>query len=493
MKTKKQLPPKALGVVVIVLFLLVGWVAFQKEAVHTFLFTQFDETIEAEFGGRAKLIDDSLTYVHQVKLDGVIVGKVIGIEETDRGTMLATLRVDRGTRAKLGSAPTAAIRPTLVTDGVQNVLLSTGGQRGVEFTEDRIPLERTQLPVALDDVLTAVSSDAAVKGIRSFIDRSDATLAQGGGQAIRGLVSDAPQTLRPAGVVLSAFRGTQPDVDLNRLVVGFEHIAAAMNKQPGQFSRIVRDLDATTTALGDSGRPLSQALSTGDETLRVTRAGMADLRPALDRLRVTAEDFQPSARSLDGFLQEFQPTLHRARPVFDDLRGVLKDLRPTLRDLDPIMDKGDHALDGLKGPVFDRVNGPIKDRLYSPLKGENEYSNSASDFPFYQEIGYLFSDASSVWQHYDSNNAIARLEAGGGGQTFGGTKFPSTVEQYMEAYGLQRPVGPQEQHRKDIPKQDQRAPDRPPFTALAPKSGSGDHADEKKLPSMLKSPLGGDR
>jgi phospholipid/cholesterol/gamma-HCH transport system substrate-binding protein len=489
MTTKREFSPKVLGVVVLVLFLLVGWVAFQKEKVHTLLFTQGDETIEAEFAERAKLISDDLTYVHQVKLNGVIIGKVVGIEETDRNTMIATLRVEDGTRAKLGTAPTATIRPTLVTDGVQNVLLESGGERGATYTEERIPLDRTRLPVALDDVLGTVSSDAAVAGTRAFIDRTDATLAQGGGEAVRQLVTDAPATLQPAGVVLDAFRGTEPKTDLNRVVVGLQSIAAAVNKQPGQFSRIVRDLDATSTALGNSGAPLAAALRTGNDTLRVTRAGMADLRPTLEKLRVTAEDFQPSARALDDALEDFEPVLDRARPVFDDLRDVLGDLRPILHDLDPIMEKGDHALDGLKGPVFDRVNGPIRDRLYSPLKGENEYQNSASAFPFYQEIGYLFSDANSVWQHYDANNAIARLEAGGGGQTIGGTKFPSSIEQYLEAYGLQKPIGPQEQHRREIPQKDQRKPDRPPFTGFAPQSAPATNP----LNNLLKSPTGGNR
>lgn len=493
MTTRTKFSPKVLGVVVIVLFLLVGWVAFQKEAVHTFLFTQGDENIEAEFGERAKLIADDLTYVHQVKLNGVIIGKVVNIEETDRNTMIATLRVEDGTRAKLGTAPTATIRPTLVTDGVQNVLLESGGERGATYTEERIPLDRTRLPVALDDVLGTISSDDAVKGVRSFIDRSDATLAQGGGEAVRQLVTDAPATLRPAGTVLGAFRGTEPKTDLNRVVVGLQSIAAAVNKQPGQFSRIVRDLDATTTALGQSGAPLAAALRTGNETLRVTRAGMADLRPALERLRVTAEDFRPSARALDSALEDFEPVLDEARPVFDDLREVLDDLRPVLHDLDPIMEKGDHALDGLKGPVFDRVNGPIRDRLYSPLKGENEYSNSASAFPFYQEIGYLFSDANSVWQHYDGNNAVARLEAGAGGQNVGGTKFPSTIEQYLEAYGLGKPIGPDEQHRREIPQKDQRKPNRPPFTPFNSDKAPAGAPAANPLNNLLKAPTGGNR
>jgi phospholipid/cholesterol/gamma-HCH transport system substrate-binding protein len=494
MKQRAQkFSPKVLGVLVIVLFLLVGWAAFQKEAIAS-AFWFNSETIKAEFGGRAKLIADDLTYVHQVKFNGVIVGKVHNIEETDNGTMIATLLVEKGTREKLGTAPTAEIRPTLVTDGVQNVLLYSGGAQGQPFTEDRIPLERTKLPVALDDVLTAISSKDAIKGVRTFISRTDATLKQGGGDAVRGFVSDAPLTLQPAGVVLNAFRGTESQTDLTRLVDGFEHLAEAMNRNNGQFSAIVRDLDTTTGALAAGSRPLSESISTGPETLRVTRAGMADLRPALDKLKVTSEDFRPSARELDDFLDEFGPALKKARPPFNDLRDVLKDLRPVLHDLVPTMDRGDEALQDVKGVVFDRLNGPIKDELYSPLKMQDkEYKGSNSPYPFYADIGYFLSNSASVWQHYDSNQAIARLEAGGNGQTVGGTKFPKTFEEYLEDFGLQRPIGPNPDNGPlPTPSTKNLVPDNAGDLPKIPAAGPAAPANPL-LPKLLKSPLGGNK
>jgi phospholipid/cholesterol/gamma-HCH transport system substrate-binding protein len=487
----KKLSPRVLGVGVIVLFLLVGWAAFQKEAIGSAFWFK-SESVKAEFGNRAKLIADDLTYVHQVKLNGVIVGKVHNIEETDHGTMIVTLLVEKGTRAKLGTAPTAEIRPTLVTDGVQNVLLYTGGQEHQPYTDDLIPLSRTKLPVYLDDVLNSLSSKAAIKGVGTFIRQTDATLKQGGSDAVRSLVDTAPDTLRPAGVVLNAFRGTEPGTDLTRLVTGFEGFAEAMNRNNGQFSSIVRDLDITTAALASGARPLSQAIATGPETLRVTRAGMADLRPALDKLRVTSEDFRPSARELNKFLNEFAPTLHRARPVFGDLRDVVDDLRPTLHDLVPVMDKGARALDDTEGPVFDRINGSIHHELYSPLKiNEGEYKGANSPYKLYEDIGYFLYDASSVWQHYDPNQAVARLEAGGGGQSVGGTKFPKSVEEYMEAFGLQRPIGPN-QTQGFFPKPS--TENRVPGGNATPEGPINPPAQDNLLmPQMLKAPQGGSK
>lgn len=439
----RRLSPKILGTLVLVLFLAVGWAAFQKERLSTW-FTVGHETIQAEFAGRAKLIGHDLTYVHSVKLNGVVIGKVTTIEETPRGTMLASMQVDPGTREKLGSAPTAFLRPTLVTDGVQYLGLRTGGDLGKTFVGDVIPLERTQLPVYLDDVLLTLSGEDAKQGLRSTIGQTDATLRQGGADAIHALVADAPAALNPAGVVLGAFRGTNPDTDLTKLVTGLHSISAAMNRQQGQFSSTLASLDRTTTALAAGSGSLASAISGAPETLRVTRAGMDDLRPALARLRTTSEEFRPSARELDEFLHEFGPVAHRARPVFDDLRQVMHDARPLLDQLVPAADVGNDVLDDIKGPVLDRVNGPIKDRIYAPFVGKNEYHGGSVDIPTYKELGYLISASSNVFKHYDANNAIGRLEAGAGGNSIGGTKFPHSLEQYLEMFGMQQPLGPNE-------------------------------------------------
>ncbi|HEY4007194.1 MAG TPA: mammalian cell entry protein [Pseudonocardia sp.] len=436
-----KVSPRAWGALVLVLFLLVGWAAFQKERLAT-LFTFGDETIQAEFANRAKLIGDELTYDDTVKLNGVVIGKVTTIEETPRGTMLASLLVDPGTRAKLGSAPTAFIRPTLVTDGVEYLGLQTGGIPDHPFTDPVIPLERTSLPVSLDDVLTALSGDQARQGIRSLIGQTDATLRQGGNDALRGLATDGPATLRPAGVVLSAVRGTNPDSDLDKLVQGLESVSEALNEQNGQFESTVRSLNLTTSALGVGAPPLAAAINVGPQTLQVARAGLADLKPTLGKLQQTSQDFRPAARELDSFLQEFGPVLHRTRPVVADLRDVLRDARPLVRELVPTADIGNQTLEDIKGPVFDRINGPIRDRLYAPIKGRNEYKGGSVPFPTYKELGYLISGSSNVWKHYDSNTAVARLEAGAGGQSVGGTKFPLSLEEYLESFGLQQPAGP---------------------------------------------------
>ena len=440
-KGRSKLSPKALGALTLVLFLLAGWAAFQKERIGTWL-TFGHESFAAEFPNRAKLIGDDLTYDHTVKLNGVIVGKVTTIDETDRGTMIAHVLVDPGTRKALGSTPSAFIQPTLVTDGVQFLGLQTGGDPNQPFTGDLIPMERTKLPVYLDDVLQAISSKDAIKGVRATINDSNDTL-HASADSIHQLVASGQQDLEPAGVVLDSFRGTNKDSDLTRLVQSLESASSAFNQQQGQFSSTVHGLKTSFAALSAGSNSLSQAIAIGPDTLRTSRAGLDDLRPTLEKLRVTSDDFRPSARKLDDFLQEFGPVIHRHVKTFDDLKDVMHDARPIFDHLEPVAENGAEVLDDIKGPVLKRVNGPIKDRLYSPWVGKDEYKGSSSDgHTLTDTIAYLFSVSSNVWKHYDSNNALARLEAGGGGQSIGGSGFPPSAEEAAEMFGLQQPVGP---------------------------------------------------
>lgn len=436
-----RISPRLLGYLVLGLFLMIGLIAFQKERVDSF-FSLGDETIHAEFAGRSKVIGDDLTYDDTVKLNGVVVGKVTTIEQTPRGTMIVGLLVQRGTRAKLGSEPSAFIDPTLVTDGVQYVGLRTGGDPDRRFTSDLIPASHTTMPVYLDDVLKDLSPARSQAGVRAAVGQTEATLRQGGSDAVRDLVTDSPANLTPAGAVLTAFRGTNPDSDLNNLVTGLESVSSALNQQQGQLSSTVRSLNLTSQALAQGSPALSRTIAMGPDTLRETRAGLADLRPTLDKLDRTSQDFRPSARALDDVLSDLGPTLHRARPVFGDLRAVVHDARPLFERLPDTSRVGVRTLDDIKGPVLDRVNGPIKDRIYAPFVGKNEYKGGSSPIPTYKELGYFISAFSNVFKHYDANGALARLEAGAGANSLTGTKFPMSLEQYLEKLGLQQPAGP---------------------------------------------------
>lgn len=440
-KSRRDTPltPKKLGAVGAAIAGAIVLASFHQDEIASMVTAS--ETVTVEFPRQYKVVWDS-PYTSEVKIAGVIVGKVGEVDRTKPSTALVTLEVEPGTRAKLGSAPTAAIAAKLVVGGNYYVDLFPGG--GGQFGGETIPPERTRLPVELEDVLGSISTPDAIKGVQSAVGQTTKTLQQGGRDALRDLVAHAPPTLRPAGVVLGSFRGTQPDTDLTTLVSGFESTASAFNLEQDRVKRIITGLDDTTAALAAGSKPLADSFATGRDTLRVTRAGLADLQPTLDELTITATEFRDSARELDPFLRKLNPALEDAEPAMEDLREVVEDARPLVHRLVPAVSEADDVLDDLQGPALDGLNGIVQKVLYSPYKGTDAFEGSGADRPMYKEIGYLMSDIGSVMANHDGNVALARLHASGGARTFGGQNNPMSLEQFMEAISKPQYKGPNE-------------------------------------------------
>lgn len=426
---------KTIGIAVLLVILVVGIVAFQRDKVTTFV--QYPETVQAEFARGYKLEN----YTSDVRVADVKVGKVTEVEETEHGTVLVTMGVDEAAAGTLGESPRAAIRPTTLLGGVYYVALTPGGGQG-EPTE-QIPVERTNIPVELGETLSALTPPAR-EGVQSSIGQLDATLREGGTEAARRLVREAPQTLGPAGNVLDAARGTRPDHDLTGAVSGLHRTGEVLTRTNGQLDAIFTDLNRSSTSLAAGRKPLAESLSTMPDTLRTARAGLGDLQGTLDRLTETATPLIPTVERLDSLLADLDPVLVRTRPVVNDARALVHEARPLVQGLLPTADHATQNLDNVGGPVLDRVNGPIKDLVLAPWKGTGAYEGGGNDHRFYEEVGYLGVHGAKVFQTHDSNGAQGRLMAGVGTQTIGGGAFPMTLERYLETLGLNGPAGPQE-------------------------------------------------
>ncbi|SBW22844.1 MlaD family protein [Protofrankia symbiont of Coriaria ruscifolia] len=435
---------RTLGVLVLLTLILVGVAAFNRNRITVTLSS--GDTIKAEFARAYKLEP----YRSVVKVAGVKVGEVTGVDITERHTSVVSMKVDDGILGKLGEQPSAAVRPTLLVGGLYYVELSHGGAGSAFDADHPIPLERTTTPVELDHVLTALTPDAQ-KAMQNTVGQLDATLQHGGRQELRELLNDAPGSLGPAGVVLDAARGTRPETDLTGLVTGLQQTASALTSKEGQLASIIDSLTTTSAALADERRPLAQAVATGPETLRTTRAGLADLDGTLQRLTTTAQAFRPAARQLDPLLAQLDPVLERTLPVVSDLRILLQDARPLVDRLMPTAQNATGVLTDVRGPVLDRLNGPIKDMVLSPWHGTGMYQGGGNDHLFYQETGYLLSHFDEVWKFHDSNGAAGRLMAGVGMNIPGGSATLMPLEEYLESLGLQQPVGPQEGTRQGAP------------------------------------------
>jgi phospholipid/cholesterol/gamma-HCH transport system substrate-binding protein len=428
---------RGIGLLLVVLAVVAIYAVYHKQQIAATL--KFGNTITAVFTQSYKLDP----YHDDVKLAGVVVGTVTGADyDQQSSTSTVSMKLDTGVLDKLGTAPSAYIRPTLVLGGKYYVDLIPGGNRG-RFDGGQIPVQRTRIPVELDRVLSSLTAPA-LTGIQTSIRQLDGTLRAQGKEALRGLVNDAPSTLGPASQVLRGAEGTDPDHDLTAVVSGFDNVSRAFTRNDAQVARITDALKDTTAALAAESGAVRSAAAKGPDTLRATRAGLLDLQPTLRKLAVTADSFRPSAQELDPFLAKLDPVLRDTRPLVSDLKPLLVDLRPTVHDLNPTADKATDALDDLRGPVLDRINGPIRQTVFAPFHGTAPYNNGgAGEIPLFHEIGYLLTALDGSFQYKDANGGAARLEAGIARNSLGGSAFPRTAEEQLEQLGLQQPKGPQ--------------------------------------------------
>jgi len=427
---------KTTGALVLLFLLIFSLFAFNRPRVETTLSS--GEGLRAEFSQAYKLVP----YQSVVKLAGVEVGTVTGFERTGSNHAVVEMKLDDGTREKLGTTPGANVRPTLVLGGTYYVELVRGGKAGSVAEDSTIPVDRTRVPVELDKVLSAITPDAA-DAVHGTVRSLDRTFDKRGRNEVQRFLSTAPRTLDPAADVLAGLRGTNPETDLTRLVTGLRNTAAAMNQNKGQLGSILDDLGTASQALADNRGALAQTVADGPQTLRVTKAGLADLDSTLDRLHTTADSFRPAARALDPLLAELGPVLKTARPVIADARVVARDARPLVQDLVPTAENAMGLLDDVSGPVLGRLNGPVKKAVLSPWHGTGLYEGGGNDHLLYEEAGYLLSDTADVFKFHDKNGAMGRLMAGFGLSTPGGIVGKS-FEEYLEMMGFLLPKGPQE-------------------------------------------------
>lgn len=387
-----------IGAAFLVFSALIGWAAFNKIEVKQW-FTP-SSTIKANFASQNVIVP----YYSKVKVNFVPVGLVTAVDKQDDGTALITMEVDTDIPGKLGTAPTATIRPTTLLGGNYFVDLKPGGDPG-EF-HDVIPVAHTTLPVELDKLLRSFQPDALV-ATRGFVKKFDDTLQGGGREALQRLVSDLPGSIKPTGVVLDALRGTRPNRDLTDFVSGFEATSRALTDKPGQLHDIARDLGTTSTAFGNTAPAFSSALQQLPSALSTADKGLRRLNTTLDTLRDTADDIRPEAKELGKALDRLDPTIHDAVPVVHDLKGVIKDARPTIEDLVPVSKDLTDVFDDVSGPVLDRVNGPVKDLVLGDYRGKGPFAQTQTAKPIFEELGYMVTNLDRATTMDRSGGGIA--------------------------------------------------------------------------------------
>lgn len=392
------------------------------------------ETMTAEFDSSYKL----RKYDSSVKVAGIEVGKVTKIEDTDRNTVIVTMKVDGDVVESLGSEPTARVEPRTVLGGRYAIEVEPGG--GGDFTGE-IPLENTSTPVELDAVLEALPQTAqeSVQGIAG----STGPALENSRESLSKLLRQAPDVLAPGGRVVRAAQGNRPQQDLAELVTNLERTATVLTARDGQLDEIVSGLHETSVVLAGHRQALSATVRDLPTTLRQTRTNLTSLSGTFEQLGNTAEDLDPSVPGIVELVDELDPTLDEVKPLLADLKPLLRDARPAVRELVPVAKKGRGVLRDLRGPVLDRVNGPVVDFVLNPWVPQAKgYQGGAggylADHKFYEELAYMATNIDSISAGQDSRGSTLGFQAGVGLNSVDGLPFnvENIVKLALDQVGL---------------------------------------------------------
>jgi len=427
LSTGRRLSPFQLGLLFIVAVTLMGTLGLNRGRITAAL--RSGDTMRIHFDRNYRLMKD----LSQVKLNYVPVGVVTGLKQDADGGALVTIKVNHGVLRKLRGEPTAIVRPTTLLGGNYFVDLVPGGTPGTE-TRD-IPRERTRLPVELDQVVQSLQP-SALTGAQGAARYLDQTLHAQTQSSLAQLLADAPGTLEPATHVLRAIQGTNPSTDLTHVVSGLERASAVLTRNPGQFDRILANLESTSGVLSDNAGAVASALQQLPSALQSTNAGLQRLDGTLLTLRQTADSARPTVEQLDKTLRHLDPALVEAAPFVAGLRGAMNDLRPVVDELVPVSQEALPILDEVRGPVLDRTNGPIRSLLLSSYHGKGPYASAQTNHPLYQDVAAFASNLDRVSSLFDNNGYLISIEVGFGLGSAGG--LPVNGQALMNQFlGLQ--------------------------------------------------------
>ena len=266
-----------------------------------------------------------------VRIAGVDVGQVVGIEHPEPGKAMAVIRMrikDEG--RPVHEDATVKIRPRLFLEGNWLIDLEPGTAGAKEIPDGgTIPIQQTSTPVQLGQVLTALQSDTR-KNLQTLFAEYSSALEDEGAAGFRRSIRHWKGAYRDSALVQEATLGLGTH-DLSRYIDGAGRVARGLDRNPQQLKSLVTDFNTAAGAFAREAGSLEQAIAELPRTLRAAQPALGELNRSFPSLRRFARDLRPSVRESNETIDVSLPFLRQVRRLVSaaELRGLARDLRPT--------------------------------------------------------------------------------------------------------------------------------------------------------------------
>jgi virulence factor Mce-like protein len=346
-----------------------------------------------------------------VRIAGVEVGKVTGVEREEKGgeAVKVTMTIGKAGRPIHEDAQ-AKIRPRIFLEGNFFVDVEPGTPGAAEIEDGAtIPINQTAVPVQFDQLLTSLQTDTR-EDLKTLLDEYGNALDKGGAEAFNRSIPYWKPAYRDTAIVGEAMLGEERH-DLSGYVDHFGATAAALDRNPVQLKSLITDFNTTAAAFAREDDNLRAAIAELPRTLSAAQPALAALNDAFPPLRAFTADLRPGVRSSEATLDASIPLVRQLRGLVseDELRGLAADLRPTIpalarlsRESIPLSRQGRLMASCQNETILPWANDTVEDKQF-PAKG-----------PVYSEAPKGFVGLAGESRTGDANGQWFRVLAAGG-------------------------------------------------------------------------------
>jgi virulence factor Mce-like protein len=460
---KRGIPPLAFGAIVIALVAVATYLGFTKEVP----FANHYE-VHAAFTSANNIKANS-----PVRVAGIDVGKVTDVQHAGDGEQAAivTMRIDDH-GLPLHRDATMTIRPRIFLEGNFFVDVQPGSPSAPRVREgETLPVNQTNTPVQLDQILTALQSDTR-EDLKNFLAGFDEALEGDGARGFNRSIRFWEPAYRDSAIVNEATLGEQ-EGDLSGYIDGAGAVAAALGRDGAQLKSLITDLNITARAFAVRDERLSESIGELPRLLRTGRPALAALNDSLPPLRRLVRDLRPGVRSSLPAIKASRPFVRQVRGLVSvpELRGLTRDLRPVVPHLDRL----------------NRASVPLYANVRSTSSCQNEvilpWANDEIEDPDFPAVGKVFQEQTRFLpgiagesRSGDANGQWFRVLVGVGNWAYPMGTDAQGEERFMLTTGpilgvnppKPGPGVPRAPLRPDVPCETQKQPDLRTRTAPAP-------------------------
>ncbi|MEA2492210.1 MAG: phospholipid/cholesterol/gamma-HCH transport system substrate-binding protein [Thermoleophilaceae bacterium] len=359
-----------------------------------------------------------LTTGAPVRIAGVDVGQVTGLDRGPGNTAELTLRIDG--EQDLRTDATLKIRPRLFLEGGYYIDLKPGSPSAPDLRSGgTIPLPQTAIPVGLNDVLDAL--DAPARDSLSSITREfDTALSHGGAAGLRRTAPQLAPLFRDAALVAEASRGEQPH-DLARLIRASARLSGALARDPAALGGIATGLERTAGALSAGDDDLGRSVEALDALLQGAPTALADVDAALPELRSFARTATPGLRDAPARLREVSAAVAELAKLVApaERRRALAALGITFRDLPTLINR----LSALF-PITEPLSQCLLTHLVPTFNSQIPDGDLSTGRPVWQDFAHGLVGLAGQAQNFDGNGFNMRYLGGTSPAGFAAQSIP---------------------------------------------------------------------